>query len=245
MIARPTTHILTRLDLGLRTDSTRLIELENQTVVILERARGLGTEFGSPADWNTAWCHHWDLIEITLNRIHSLVTEMHDYIQGVDPRRLVLALKAWETLQIENSRLSQTVGALRGQALGLNPSTQSEWHIIELEFDDHLETIHACAEALHVKLQLLNQHSTEEVEIQVQSILARLARHPAHQDTRAPDYDEIYQKAAVALKRETNQCLGFMDIVKGMFMWVETTEERTDKMLANTPSTQTPKPVKL
>jgi hypothetical protein len=232
MTTHPTAHILTRLEFGLRTDSTRLIEIEQEMLAILAKARGLGTEYGSPPDWSNAWSHHWDLIEIILLRIHALITEMHEEIQGTGERRLELALKAWDTLKLEESRLAQTIAALHGQSHGLNPTARDQWQTIELEFDDHLDIVQTCAEALHVKLLLLNQHSTEEVEIQVQKILARLARHPNTQDSNVPDYDAIYQQAAAALKQESNRCLGFMDIVKGMFMWVETTEERADTMLS-------------
>ena len=55
-------HILARLEVGLRTDASRLIELEQALINVLQRGRGLGVEYGSPGDWNNAWGHHWDLV---------------------------------------------------------------------------------------------------------------------------------------------------------------------------------------
>ncbi|OYW31081.1 MAG: hypothetical protein B7Z47_02145 [Chthoniobacter sp. 12-60-6] len=223
------THILARLESGLRTDAARLDELEQELALVLQRGRGLGAEYGSPGDWTTAWGHHWDQVEIILCRIHDLVSEVQDGIQSHDPERHTRALQTWTQLQIEDTRLEQTLEALHGQAIGLNATAQTEWDAIARTLAEHLNVIHACAEALRIKLELLKDHSSEEVDVQVQKLLARLSRSPQSRSGSTLDNEEEYQQAAVELEREKNHFMGFMDVVKGMFLWVETEEERADK----------------
>lgn len=232
MIAQRKPHILARLEIGLRTDSARLIELEEELRIAMHRSRALGSEYGSPDDWSIAWCHHWDLIEAILHRIRGLVDEMHTCVRSHAGNRFVQALLAWQTLKVEDTRLKQTLEALHGQAIGLNVTAQVEWEATARALETHLETIHACADALRIKLELLVEHSNEEVDAQVQKILTRLSRHPQPQALGASEYEKEYQKAAVELKQERNQFMGFVDVIQGMFMWVETPEERTDKNLS-------------
>ncbi len=223
------THILARLEIGLRTDAARLLELEQALILMVKRGRGLGAEYGAPADWNTAWGHHWDLVESILLRTHQLVVEVQDGIQSHEPDRHAKALQTWMMLQIEDTRLEQTLKALHGQALGLNATAQTEWDAIAKRLAAHLHVIHACAEALRIKLELLKNHSGEEVDEQVQKLLARLSRSPQSKTGSTLDNEEEYQQAALELQQEKNHFMGFMDVVKGMFLWVETNQERTDK----------------
>jgi hypothetical protein len=44
-----------------------------------------------------------------------------------------------------------------------------------------------------------------------------------------------YCRAGQELGKERNQFLGFMDLVKGLSLWVETTEERAHKNLTPAP----------
>ena len=223
------THILARLEIGLRTDAARLAELEQALILVLQRGRGLGAEYGSPGDWNNAWGHHWDQVEINLCRIHELVSEVQDGIQSRQANRHDKALQTWTMLQIEDTRLEQTLEALHGQALGLNATAQAEWDGIARTLGEHLDVIHDCAEALRIKLELLKTHSCAEVDEQVQKLLSRLTRHPHSERASTIDYEEEYQQAAFELQQEKNRFMGFMDVVKGMFLWVETNQERTDK----------------
>ena len=223
------THILARLEVGLRTDAARLTELEQELILVLQRGRGLGAEYGSPGDWNTAWGHHWDLVEIILRRIHVLLSEVQDDIQSRDTDRHAKALKTWVTLQIEDARLVQTLEALHGQAVGLNATAQTEWDVTARKLAAHLDVIHDCAETLRIKLELLKNHSNAEVDDQVQKLLDRLSRTPEPRKGSSIDYEEEYQHAAVELQQEKNTFMGFMDVVKGIFTWVESPQERTDK----------------
>jgi len=231
MTTKPTLHILARMELGLRTNATRLMELEQDLIATLARARGLGAEFGTPADWNTAWCHHWDQIENTLGRIHARVQEIHAAIDSTVPDRLNQALTAWDALQAEDAQLMLTLSALQVQATGLKVDAQRAWDTLEPKLASHLATIHACAEALRLKIEVLKEHSNAEVDELVQRFLARLPNHSAADAVNAETYEQEYQHAAVELAREKHKFMGFMDVVRNMFMWVDTTAERTKKNL--------------
>ncbi len=222
------THILARLEIGLRTDAARLSELEEELIHVLQRGRGLGAEYGSPGDWINAWGHHWDLVEKILCQIHELVNEVQEAIQSHDRNRHEKALQTWTKLQIEDTRLEQTLHALQGQAVGLNAAAQTEWAAIARLLEAHLEVIHNCADAMHIKLELLKNNSSEEVDEQVQKLLVRLSRPPP-QKGGSIDCEEEYQHAAVELQQEKNKFMGFIDVVKSMFLWTDSTQERTDK----------------
>jgi hypothetical protein len=223
------THILARLEIGLRTDAARLTELEHALMNVLQRGRGLDTEYDSPGDWSTAWGHHWDQVAIIVCEIHDLVAVVQNAIQSRATNRHDQALQAWTKLQIENTRLEQTLAALQGQAVGLNASAQTEWAAIAKTLQAHLDVIQNCADALHIKLELLRNHSSEEVDDQVQKLLLRLSRQSPPQSVSSIDFAEEYQHAVVELQQEKNKFMGFMDVVKGMFLWTDSVQERTDK----------------
>lgn len=226
------THILARLEIGLRTDAKRLTKLEDELMQVLQRGRGLGTEYGSPGDWSNAWGHHWDLVERILCRIHDLVSEVQAGIQSHDTNRHEKALQTWTKLQIEETRLEQTLQALQGQALGLNAAAQSEWAAIARSLETHLHVIHNCTDAMRIKLELLKNNSSTEVDEQVQKLLLRLSSSPHLQSGGSIDSHTEYQHAAVELQQAKNKFMGFIDLVKSMFLWTDTPQERADK---NTP----------
>ena len=90
MNATQTTQILARLEVGLRTQSSQLVQLEEDLICTLRRARDLGDEFGSSGDWSTAWRRHWDRVEDTLQRIRGRVQEMDQaLVQQCAQRALV------------------------------------------------------------------------------------------------------------------------------------------------------------
>jgi len=49
----------------------------------------------------------------------------------------------------------------------------------------------------------------------------------------AVDYEQEFRKAAIELDREHHRFLGFMDVVKGLVMWIESTDERARKNLSH------------
>lgn len=229
MMTHSKTHILARLEIGLRTDAKRLTKLEDELMHVLQRGRGLGTEYGSPGDWSTAWGHHWDLVERILCRIHDLVSEVQEGIQSHDSHRHEKALQTWTKLQIEITRLEQNLHALQGQAVGLNAAAQSDWAAIARSLETHLNVVHNCADAMRIKLELLKSNSSAEVDEQVQKLLLRLPGSPQFQSGGSTDSNEEYQHAAVELQQEKNKFMGFVDIVKCMFLWTDTPQERAEK----------------
>ena len=49
--------------------------------------------------------------------------------------------------------------------------------------------------------------------------------------TLAEDEQE-FRTAAIELEREHHRFMGFMDVIKGLLMWIETTDERVRKNLS-------------
>lgn len=227
-----TAHILARLEIGFRTDSAHLKELEKDLTVTLQCARHFGKKHGSPDDWNTNWHQQWDNVEGILRRIRLLVNEMDGSIESSDSDRLKKALEAWETIQSEDAKLVEALSAMRAQASGLDAAVRKDWNILARTLESHLETIHACAQALRIKLELLKEHSKEEVDHLVQDILSKLPNRTQADGIDAENYEQEYRKAATELEQERHKFLGFVDVVKGLLMWVETTEERARKNLS-------------
>ena len=227
-----TTAILARLEIGFRTDSAHLKELETDMTVTLERARHFGKKHGSPGDWNTNWRQQWDNVEGILRRIRVLVNEMDDSIESSNSDRLKKALKTWKSIQSEDAKLVKALSAIRAQAIGLNAAVRKDWNLLARTLESHLETTHACAQALRIKLELLKEHSKEEVDDLVKNFLSKLPNRPQADGMDAEIYEQEIRKAAVELEKEQHEYLGFMDVIKGLLIWVETTEERVSKNLS-------------
>ena len=228
-----TTHILARLEMGFRTDAAHLKELEKDLNVKLESARHFGKTHGSEDDWKTSWHQQWDNVEGLLCRIRVLVDKMDGSIESNDSDRLERALVTWEAIQSEDAHLVEALGAIRAQASGLNAAARKDWNLLARTLESHLETIHACAQALRIKLELLKAHSKEEVALLLQDILSRLPQRTQADGMDAERQEQDYRRAATELKQERHKFGGFMDVVKGLLLWVETTEERvqTNRLL--------------
>jgi hypothetical protein len=220
------THILARLEIGFRTDYAHLKELEEELTRTLQCARHFGREHGSPDDWNTNWHQHWDDVDGILRRINVLVNEMDGAIESGDSDRLKKALKAWETFQAEDGKLLAALSAIRAQASGLTAVDRKEWNSLARTLESHLEAIHACAQVLGLKLELLKKYSKEEVNHLVQDILSKLPNRPQADGMDAETYEQEYRKAALELGQEQHKFLGFMDAVRALLMRFETPEAR-------------------
>ena len=223
-------HILARLEIGFRTDSARLQESEKDLAAALDCARHFGTKHGSPDEWNTHWHKQWDNVEDILRRIRVLVNEMAGFIAKGDRDRIKKTLKAWETFLSEDAKLVEGLIAIRAQASGLSAVVRKDWNILACTLDSHLETLNACAQALRIKLELLKQHSQEDVDQLIQTILSRLPNRAYADALDAESYEQEYRKAVVELDQERHKFLGFMDVVKALLMWIETPEERVRKI---------------
>lgn len=226
MINDRTSQILSRLETGLRTDSARLKQLDRDFGVTLASARDLGLEQDFSKEWNATWNQRWVIVVDLLLRISGLVSEMDIAIESSDSGRLNEALDAWESIQSKDFHLIETMSAIRVQATAMNPAARIEWNLLATAFDANLETIHACSQALRVKLELLTEHPREDVDLLVQGVLAKLPKLPQADELDAEEYQRKLAAAAVELEKEQHQSGGFLDVVKALFMWVETPEER-------------------
>lgn len=224
-----TTHILAHLEIGLRTNAAHIQELEEDLIEALQRTRHFGREHGAPDGWNTHWHQQWNLVEDNLLRIRMLVVEMCSSIESSDSERLKMALGTWEAIQTEDAKLVEALGAIRAQVSELNATVRKDWNIVARTLETHLETIHACAQSLRIKLELLKKHPKEDVDRLVLDILARLPNRSHADGVDAETYEEEYQKAAIELEQEQHRFMGFMDVVKALWMWVETPDERVRK----------------
>jgi hypothetical protein len=148
---------------------------------------------------------------------------MHDCFENHDAACLKQALKAWESIQSEDAKLVESLSAIRTQAGGLGITVRQEWNQLAHKLELHLETIHACARVLRIKLELLKKHSKAEVDQLVQDVLSKRARVG---ELSAGRYQQEFDDAALEIENEQHVYLGFMDVVKSLFMWVETAEER-------------------
>jgi hypothetical protein len=222
-------HILARLEIGFRTDSARLQELENDLAAALDCARHFGRKYGSPDEWNTHWQKQWDNVEDILRRIRVLVNEIAGFMAKGDRDRIKRTLEAWETFLSEDAKLAAALIAIRTQASGLSAVVRKDWNILACTLDSHLETLNACAQALRIKLELLKKHSQEDVDQLIQTVLSRLPNRAYADALEAESYEQEYRKAAAELDQERHEFLGFMDVVKALLMWIETPEGRVRK----------------
>jgi hypothetical protein len=221
-----TIPILARLEIGFRTDSARLKQLEKDLAVTLHSARHFGRKHGAPDDWNTSWHQHWDQVDSSLQRLKALVQAMDDAVASNDLDRFEKALAAWDSLRIEDAKLAEALSAIRLQALGLNATVREEWNLVAGTLESHFDTIHACAEALQIKLELLKQYSREEVSHLVRDLLAKLPNRTRADGMDVAGYAQEYRQAADEIEQEHHKFTGFMNVVKALLMRVETPEVR-------------------
>ena len=218
-----TSLILSRLETGLRTDSAHLKKLDLDFGATLRNARDLGLEQKFSKGWDTTWNQQWNIVEGLLRRIRRLVTEMDGAIERSDSGRLQEAWNAWESIQSEDVHLAESISEIRAQASALNAAARIEWNLLSTAFEANLETIHAYSEALRVKLALLTEHSNEEVDPLGQGIPKKLQTSP---EVNKEKHQQELNAAVVKLDKEHHQSGGFLDVVKALFLWVESPEER-------------------
>lgn len=226
-------HVLARLETGFRTDAAHLQATEKELAAALQHGRSLGRPQDAPDDWGSRWHRQWDELENILRGLRERVDQMDDSIASNDPDRLQKALAAWETIEAEDAKLAAALRALYGQASGLEAAARQEWEALAQSLAAHLVTIHACAQALRIKLELLKRHSREETDRLIEELLAKLPARDRAATTDTESARQAYQRAAVELEKERHIFMGLMDIVKGLWMWVETPRERTDKNLSS------------
>jgi len=213
-----TTRTLANLALGLRTDAAHMKDLEHDLAEALRGTRLFGAKYGTPDISSTNWQDQWDNVEARLTRVRLLVNEMHDCIECQDTNRLKQAFEAWETIQAEDIKLVTALGSVRSQVGSLDALARKEWNLIALKLELPMEAIHACAKVLRIKLELLKQYSKTEVEALVQEVLSKREREG---ESNAARYQQEFDDAALEIENEQHEYLGFIDVVKSLFMRFE------------------------
>jgi hypothetical protein len=89
--------------------------------------------------------------------------------------------------------------------------------------------IYACARGLRVKLELLEDHSKEEVDQIVRHILSKLPNRTHAEALDPATYQQEYDKAVIQLQQEQHKFLGVWDLVKSFWEYFESPNERIDK----------------
>ncbi|NBV23984.1 MAG: hypothetical protein EBS05_18960 [Proteobacteria bacterium] len=222
---RPT-HLLARLELGFRTDSARLQMLEQDLTATMQSARGFGKQSGSSEVWNTSWDQQWDHVEQLQRGIHGYVREMQGALESGEPDRFARALAAWDAFQVEDANLADGLGVIQAQANGMTATFRKNWNQLAHSLDLQFETIHACAQTLRIKLELLRLHSSEEVGDLVRAILAKLPDRAHVDGMDAATVEQEYRTAFTELQQEHHRFLGLLDVVKALLLFVETPAER-------------------
>ena len=95
--------------------------------------------------------------------------------------------------------------------------------------EPHLTKLHICARVLRIRVELLRSNTREGTDHLVLQLLATL---PGHTPAEEPDPElkrQKLQEAAADLAAEKHQAGGFLDIIKGLLMWVDTPEERVQE----------------
>lgn len=223
------TDVIALLETGSRIDSAHLKELERTLALSLRSGRQFGTNHGFADTWTTDWERHWDNVEKILDRTRVLLNEMVTSIKSIEADYLQRAMTSWEAIQCEGDSLQKALEHIRSQAGELPEEDRKKWNILALTLESELEAVHACAQALRIKLELLKRYSLEEADHLVHSIVAKLPKRDRTDGADSALYDHEFRKADLELEKEQHTSAGFMDIVKAMLIWVETPEERMRK----------------
>lgn len=224
--------LLARLESGLRTDVARLKQLENELAETLHDARGVGTTQSPQPEWNTRWQELWSRAELSLKKIQTDLQAIQEKISSSETDRLQQALSLWESIVTEDQTLIEIIASIRSSAEELSGAVRQEWNIIAATLDSHFDTIHAFGQALRVKLELLKEHSSEDVNILLDKVLTHSPFRSDEEEVGGEKAPEDYNLAAVKINQERHKFLGLGDIAKAMLLWVDNPEERLTKKLA-------------
>jgi hypothetical protein len=218
------------LEKASRVNSTHLDQLEKSLATSLQSGRHLPSRQALPHIWDRKWQGHWDNIEEILERTRTHVNELVDglesHVENNAGEHLSRAMSAWEAIQCEGDFLQQALAQVRVQADQLSAGDRENWNTLARTLEYELEAIHYFAQAMRIKLMLLNGHSQEEAGQVVQSIITQFPERQPQPGNEEELYDHEYRRAVLQLREEQHKFLGFLDIFKSLLMWVETPEER-------------------
>ncbi len=224
-----TSPIASQIETALRSDSARLKQFDRDFGVTMRRARNLGLEQKFTQEWDSTWLQRWGIVDGHLVTISGLVNTMDEAINSTLSDRLNIALQAWESIHLEGVHLVESMRDIRLQASALNPAARAEWNLLSTAYNANLENLNACSRALRVKLGKQMDHPQADADLPVTRSLEE------EKDVKINKSD--LDAAALELDKEHHQAGGVLDVIKGLFLWVESPEERvkSDQAAESTP----------
>ena len=225
-----TDTIFTRLEFGFRANATALQGLEDELMTTMVVARDAGAKWAPSDHWNVVWQKTWDEVMGSARSIHGHLMYMGKLVAGEESNRIEGALAVWDLAQQEDARLLAALRVVRMHAGELPSGSRGEWNQAAQRIESNLETIHTCAQALRVKLELLKQYSAEEVEHLVANMRSGLSSQAtASRGQQEAPFDRDYRAAALNRAGDQHVYTGFLDVIKGLSLWVESPDERMRK----------------
>ena len=222
---------LSRPEGAIFSGAVRLAVSERALILTLQSAKSLGDESGQPGEWCATWSRQWETVREILDRLQSLLGEMERHAEKEDGDSLRRAMDAWRAIQAQDVEMNLMMDDIRSQARGLDGNSRLEWTAVDAAITAHLESIHARALALRVKLELMKDYTKKEVNHLLEGMLAKLPNQSKADTKDAETYVQRYRQAVHELDEERHEFGGFMDFMKGLAMWVETPEERMKKKI--------------
>jgi hypothetical protein len=232
-------RLLARLNLGFRTDSTRLNALEQHLNLTLRSARSLGLQPGVTPNWSADWNRHWDQLETALESLRAQLGKLSGYVGASATGTLEEAQESWDLLRTSEGAMFAALDEIRTTANSLEHPFQTEWRELSSRLETHLETLSALSETMQIRLQLLRHHPRSAVDQLVEAVVSTLPPLPGAQAPDAGTVERGYQRAVLELEREQHRFMDFFDALKALSMWVETPAERVEgnRMASSAPGT--------
>lgn len=220
--------ISSSLEISLRGDCNRLIEFEAELIRAIEESNELANVQGSPSDWNIGCQHHWDHVQAILRRIHRLEAKISN---SVDNGHSQGAWKMWEELLRQEARLAFALSGLHSQALQLNETAAREWNTIVLMVESHRKIVQTDIQRLHFRLKSWTAQGVlfDVAESRAEAEPEQSKTRPGGEGMDPDTYDWEFDQAAIEIEAEQHEKMGVADVVKSLFMWVESPEERVLK----------------
>lgn len=214
---------------GAHSEAGRLAKSDTVLALTLQTAKGLGDKSGLSGDWSGDWHRQWDHVGGILDRLRGLLSDMEGFVERGDEDSLRRAMETWRSVQSQDVEMNQAMDGIRSQASGLSGDAPQQWSEVNATIAAHMETVHARALALRVKLELMKDYTKNEVSHMLEGMLSKLPNHARSDTMDAEAYVQQYRQTIHELDEERHEFGGFMDFIKGLAMWVETPDERMKK----------------
>ena len=217
------------LEIGLRVDAAQLKARELVLDQELENAREFGVAAIAHPDWKMNWRRQWDRVAVVKKLISASMLELANALDDTGDAGHQRAMAIWEALQGMAERLHSELEKIRLLVNELAAAGRKDWNVLARKLEDEFAAVHWCAQALRIKLELLKSHSRDAAEQFIRGMVAKLPQRGAGGSDKLELYDHEFRNAVRALEEEHHEFLGFLDVVKGLWMWVEPPEVRMRK----------------